>query len=431
MPTKSNKSAQVRRALLSEPASSSNRHIARTCGVNKGIVERLRREMTAAGELSGKASAVIRGAEPVRNWRAGFTLLVTGEVVPNDEADWVAAMGGRATSPQREPGLAPPFPYPGGKRKVADLVWSKLGNVENYVEPFAGSLAVLLRRPQNHFHGRHRVETVCDTNHYIVNFWRAVGADPESTAAHADAPVTEADLHARHEWLVRSEEAAAWRERMRNDPMHYDARIAGWWVWGQSCWIGAGWCNPECTTPDNRSRPALNAAWDIGKGVHQGGRVRTCAERRAWLTKWMNTLADRLRQVRVCYRHWSGSCNSESVLTANGTTGVFLDPPYPVKRAGSGDKSRYGSLYALDKKQNLDTLRDEVLAWCQKWGADPGVRVVLCCYEGDGYEPLLASGWTVHSWQASGGYGNTHRKGQGRSENAKRERLLLSPHCPT
>lgn len=35
-----------------------------------------------------------------------------------------------------------PFPWFGGKRKVATEVWSALGDVDNYVEPFAGSLAV-------------------------------------------------------------------------------------------------------------------------------------------------------------------------------------------------------------------------------------------------------------------------------------------------
>lgn len=32
-----------------------------------------------------------------------------------------------------------PFPYFGGKSKAAPLVWQLLGDVEHYVEPFAGS----------------------------------------------------------------------------------------------------------------------------------------------------------------------------------------------------------------------------------------------------------------------------------------------------
>jgi site-specific DNA-adenine methylase len=40
-----------------------------------------------------------------------------------------------------------PFPWFGGKSRAAHLVWERFGNVPNYVEPFAGSLAVLLSRP--------------------------------------------------------------------------------------------------------------------------------------------------------------------------------------------------------------------------------------------------------------------------------------------
>ncbi len=40
--------------------------------------------------------------------------------------------------------LKAPFPWFGGKSRAAELIWSRLGDVSNYVEPFAGSLAVLL-----------------------------------------------------------------------------------------------------------------------------------------------------------------------------------------------------------------------------------------------------------------------------------------------
>lgn len=43
--------------------------------------------------------------------------------------------------------LRAPFPWFGGKRKVAEEVWRRFGRVENYVEPFFGSGAVLLGRP--------------------------------------------------------------------------------------------------------------------------------------------------------------------------------------------------------------------------------------------------------------------------------------------
>jgi DNA adenine methylase len=44
--------------------------------------------------------------------------------------------------------LQAPFPYFGGKSRVAEIVWARFGDVDNYVEPFFGSGAVLLARPQ-------------------------------------------------------------------------------------------------------------------------------------------------------------------------------------------------------------------------------------------------------------------------------------------
>ena len=282
--------------------------------------------------------------------------------------------------------LKAPFPYFGGKSKVADLVWSRLGDVDNYIEPFAGSLAVLLRRPQPG-----KIETVNDRNHYIVNFWRAVQVDADLVAVHADHPVTEADLHARHEWLLHSEQALEFRHRIASDPEYFDARFAGWWVWGQCCWIGGGWCDAsaadkrppktkrqmpdmrgDCgafgkgvvssaghnkrpvlrtdaeergvltlkkpilnadfdqagTGVNGRGRPQLGDAYDIGRGVNSNGSLGTCAERLEWLRRWIHRLKDRLRLVRVCYGGWNRVCDSKTTMDRLGLTGVFLDPPY-------------------------------------------------------------------------------------------------------
>ena len=79
--------------------------------------------------------------------------------------------------------LQAPFPWFGGKSRIAHVVWDRFGDVPNYVEPFAGSLAVLLARPHEA-----RTETVNDLDCYLANFWRAVKCSPEEVAAHADWP---------------------------------------------------------------------------------------------------------------------------------------------------------------------------------------------------------------------------------------------------
>jgi hypothetical protein len=299
----------------------------------------------------------------------------------------------------------PPFPWFGGKSPVAHVVWQRLGNVVNYVEPFFGSGAVLFLRPG----GPGRVETVNDADGFVANFWRALQHDADAVAFHADWPVNEADLHARHMWLVGQRERIT--DRLCGDPEFYDAKIAGWWVWGQSCWIAGGWCSGEGPWQSvdgvmtlsagqgvRRQRPHLS---DAGLGVHRSQDLHT------YLAKF----AERLRNVRVCCGDWSRVCRP-SATTKHGLTGVFLDPPYSVA-AG-----RTAGLYSVDS----DSVAVAVREWAFEQGKDPLVRICLAGYEGEHDMP----GWSVHAWTTQGGYSNQNCNG---NINRTRERLWFSPHC--
>jgi D12 class N6 adenine-specific DNA methyltransferase len=130
-----------------------------------------------------------------------------------------------------------PFPWFGGKRDAAHIVWAALGDPPHYVEPFAGSMAVLLNRP----HPANRTyysETVNDLDGLLVNFWRALRLSPQATAEAASWPVAEFDKHARSCRLL------AWRETempalLAGDPDAHDPVMAGWWAWAVSVQIGA------------------------------------------------------------------------------------------------------------------------------------------------------------------------------------------------
>ncbi len=320
-----------------------------------------------------------------------------------------------------------PFPWFGGKRRVAHLVWERFGDTPNYVEPFAGSLAVLLGRP--HEPG---VETVNDLDCFVANFWRALQADPDGVARWADSPVNEADLHARHQWLV---DRAGFREAMKADPEHFDVKVAGWWVWGISQWIGSGWCR----NPEWRGRAASGMVAD--RGVHakrprltRGGRgvqrqmpclhgdsgatgrgVHASAlEDRGGLVAWFKQLAARLRRVRICCGDWKRILGP-SPTTCIGTTAILLDPPYGVT-----DRTECYS-------QDDFAVAKDVLAWCVENGANPGLRIALCGYAGE-HDALEDLGWSVVAWKASGGYS---RGGQEHGANGVRERIWFSPHCLT
>ena len=329
-----------------------------------------------------------------------------------------------------QPPLKAPFPWFGGKSRAAGLIWPRFGDVPNYVEPFAGSLAVLLSRPTPP-----RVETVNDRDCYLSNFWRAVQADPEAVAAAADYPVNEADLHARHRWLVTTGRERI--ERLMSDPDHYDVQVAGWWVWGLCQWIGDGWCGVGADwkqTPHladagrgvhralpGRKLPAMHGRG--GKGVHgaslqlpslggsrgaSGRGVHGSGAKRLELVDWFADLAQRLRRVRVACGDWSRVLGP-SVTTGIGVTGVLLDPPY------LGEEEVYGGAQPVAL-----AVRD----WALQHGDDPKLRIALCGYAGD-YE--MPASWACVPWKAKGGYGGQSR--QHDNPNARRERIWFSPHC--
>jgi DNA adenine methylase len=70
----------------------------------------------------------------------------------------------------------PPFPYFGGKQTLATRIVERLPQHGHYVEPFAGSLSVLLAKP------RSTMETVNDLDGDLMNFWRVLREQPEELA---------------------------------------------------------------------------------------------------------------------------------------------------------------------------------------------------------------------------------------------------------
>lgn len=324
--------------------------------------------------------------------------------------------------------LKAPFPYFGGKSKIASVVWQALGaDVKNYVEPFFGSGAVLLNRPGGPGH----TETVNDADGLLSNAWRAMQAAPDAVADAADWPVNEADLHARHYWLVQNR---GWiTEQLMGDPAWYDIKAAGWWVWGTCAWIGGGWCvgkgpwvSVDGVLVDKRKLPHLGAGMGItrklphlgaGRGINRQiphlGDAGMGMTRSEYIREMFAAVSARLRDTRVACGDFERVLSS-SVTTRHGMTGVFLDPPYD---AGNTDPYGVGSTKGVAGR---------ALAWATANGNDPLLRIVLAGYSGE-HDSLEALGWKVHAWKANGGY--AVKAGGSGQANAASERLWLSPGC--
>lgn len=351
--------------------------------------------------------------------------------------------------------LRPAYPYFGSKAAAAPIIWDALGEVPNYVEPFCGSAAALLARPRPG-----KVETLNDIHGHIPNFLRAVRDDPAGVANWASSPVSELDMHARHRWLVENA-TPEHVERLRRYPDYYDVQMAGWWVWGACCWIGAGWCDgieteydkrpylsggghmnhnarpkrgvginrqldgrmskgqahnaevmtqkrlPHLIGPNNRRKlkeqmPHLNGSDGSGVGY---GRGIFASGRREDLFGYFSALAERLALVRITCGDWRRVC-TPAVTISHGLTGVLLDPPYASER---------NRVYAHDSR----TIALEVADWAREHGNDPHFRIVLCGYA-DEHE--MPEGWSCVAWKSRGGYGRD-------KSNTSRERLWLSPYC--
>lgn len=329
--------------------------------------------------------------------------------------------------------LSAPFPYFGGKYKVADEVWARFGPVDNYIEPFGGSLAVLLARPESH-EWWNKKETAGDFSGHVVNFYRAVSAEPDKLAELALYPVAEADLTARHLYLVRYENTLA--EKLAMDPKFYDLEAAAWWVWGISAWVGGDWMSgkgawkPEVEEGEEpgpgvyRKMPMV-AGNHGGKGIHKPVKgINNASEVYASYLQNLNgmfqLLKNRLIRVRLISGDWKRIQGAASKAAAGKITGVFLDPPYDPK-------ARRLDLYGQSDDGSRD-IHKEARDYALSLTGDNSYRVAYCSYQDDEETKLFEeAGWSPYSWTASGGYG-LQSDNQART-NRDLEIIWFSPNC--
>jgi DNA adenine methylase len=285
--------------------------------------------------------------------------------------------------------LRAPMPFFGGKREIASVVWERLGSPLQYIEPFCGSAAVLLAAPK-----AANLEVVNDLNGFIANFWRAVKHQPGEVAREADYPVSHIDLGARHVWLMHQRDRVG--SELQDPNWIGDAKVAGWWLWGQCSWIGSGWCEWLGKIPH---------AGDAGRGVqalgqipHAGnagrGVMLTSSGATAW--EWMHRIAARLERVRVTHGSWERCLNNHY---GDLSTAVFFDPPY----------------LAYEKLYGSEPVARPVETWAREHAE---LRVALCGHVDD----YSLDGWTCVRWKRP-------RLTYNGSSTTDREAIWFSPAC--
>ena len=328
--------------------------------------------------------------------------------------------------------LKAPFVYFGGKRKVAQYVWSRLGDVKTYIEPFCGSAAVLLNRPLPHT-GR---EIINDLDGYVVNFWRALKADPEYLEYLMYYPSTEIDLHSRFDVLKKEQQSL--RQKLRDNDDFFDIKLAQYFAQQsnesiQLCGMDLGQnqynginelCSKKGVRPQDDYSVVLAGKWVLNRNNGIGCEAPDLKSRQvnstpnltpphSTYTSQLSLLAKRLVHVYITSGDWKRVVKP-SVIKTGQMTAIFLDPPYSQEISGWDERCYSHSDGAM---------HDDILVFCKSHTENENIRVALCGHQGT-YDEL---GWERYDWVRCGGFANMSKKKE--NVNRKLESIWFSPSC--
>lgn len=246
----------------------------------------------------------------------------------------------------------PPFAYYGGKTTLARTIADLLPPHKHYVEPFAGSLAVLLAKAPA------LMETVNDLDHRLMSFWRVLRDRPDELAR-----VCYLTPHSRAEHQASYDLEAL-------DELEVARRV---WV----------------SLTQGRGNTLRRTGWRYFQNPAGRGPMGMPGYLEAYVERMVPVL-DRIRRVSLECR------DALDVIREYGQheqVCIYADPPY----LGTTRSSRQ---YVVEMSaQHEHEALAEVLRGCR--GA-----VVLSGYHSPLYDALYA-GWHVHELAAFTGQANT------------------------
>lgn len=268
-----------------------------------------------------------------------------------------------------------PFPWMGGKSRLAKTIISLFPARRCYVEPFGGAANVMLRKPAS------KVEVYNDMSGRLVNFFRVL-QHPDQWQALLD----------RLEWTPYSREEFARALTLLDDP---DPVEAAWAFYLTQCQGISG----------QGSMARTDKGWGYSRTRDQAASFRSHVEK-------LPLVANRLLQVhiehgdwRACIRRW----DSKDTL-------FYLDPPY-VPTTRSDTSKRYSAeMSAEDHDALVDTL-------LHIDGA-----AILSGYSNPAYARLEEAGWERRDFDQALSAAANVRNGRGSApQERRRECLWLSP----
>jgi len=263
-------------------------------------------------------------------------------------------------------------PWFGAKRNLANTIVELLGPHRVYWEPFCGSMAVLLAKPQCH------METVNDLHEDLINLARVL-----------QDPTAGAKLYRRlRRVLVHEEIQKEARANIKGD--YQDGGDRAFWYFIES-WLGRNGVSGTQSTNNGFCRRYT------GNGGSPAVRFGSAIES---IPAWRR----RLRRVCICK---ADSFEVLEKIADESGTAIYVDPPYFKK----------GARYIHDfRPEDHERLADHLRRFQH-------ARVVLSYYE-DPRLDALYPGWAQHKIQVNKAL--AHQGARGKNETKAVEVLLVN-----
>lgn len=251
---------------------------------------------------------------------------------------------------------APPMAYYGGKTRLAAKIAALLPAHDHYVEPFAGSLAVLLAKKPS------RMETVNDLENLLMTFWRVLRDKPEQLAR-----VCALTPHSRAEYL--------------------EARAADFTGMGELEIARRVWIQIS----QGRGGTLRKTGWRTY--INPGS---SSASMPAYLDAYVSRMAIAAERIHAVSLECRPAVEIIRQYGAVSRCCLYVDPPYLGSTRTSG-----GSGYLCEMRQESEHVELlEALLECR-------APVLLSAYASDLYTEVLA-GWDRVEIPTHTGQGGTH-----------------------